>query len=270
MKAFLQITFFICAAVIISCNSPQRSNVSTTDMPADTTVLLAGEDTSIVDDGSGNIDETDRADYMVLAETNSAEPFEPVGQMTGIGIVYSISQDEKLEIREIGKPQPLLKIDVLQTGVETKFIGQTSSGKRFAKEDFRNLAFVDNPDCFTMVLECTDTTGDGFYTVIADQHIRFKAIVDSIDFKFLSWPDFITQFGRTGLDFDRSSNPVRNMPDDNATVITHKAQGKFPIWICEVKSIQGDWIQVRTILGEDGWIRWRKGKEIVVSMDYVC
>ncbi len=34
--------------------------------------------------------------------------------------------------------------------------------------------------------------------------------------------------------------------------------------------MEGDWIKVKTILGEIGWIRWRDGEKVLIRIDYAC
>lgn len=203
----------------------------------------------------------------------NADKFEPDGQINGIGMVEinlgRDSSDKDLIIYDsLGKPKIIIR--ATEDDVVAKIAGQS-----FSRHDnaipFNPRLFVNNPDYFRLILDCTKLT-DKYYEVIIDQTTNELGFIKKTDgsFRFETVVEYVTQWTETGLDFDRSQNPLRQEPADNATVISNEELKKYTIWRAEKIEIEGDWIKVKTTDNKEGWIRWRQGNKIIIRLYFVC
>lgn len=84
-----------------------------------------------------------------------------------------------------------------------------------------------------------------------------------------TWPEFITTVNTVEI-LDPTTNPVRIKPLDHAAVLADGANALLvPL------AVQGDWLMVSTNGLADrivptGWIRWRKGEELLVKYNLLC
>lgn len=85
----------------------------------------------------------------------------------------------------------------------------------------------------------------------------------------VTWPEFITSVNTVEV-LDVLANPVRIKPLDQAAVLADGANALLvPL------AVQGDWLMVSTNgladrIAPTGWIRWRKGDELLVKYNLLC
>ena len=93
---------------------------------------------------------------------------------------------------------------------------------------------------------------------------------DRSQFDYHSWEDYIqTKY----LSFNPRENPIKAAPDDSSEIVY--PYNDYPFKAIDV---QGDWIKIECT--DDcrtcdkgkltGWIKWREGKELLVSTSWVC
>jgi hypothetical protein len=102
-----------------------------------------------------------------------------------------------------------------------------------------------NPDYFSLVFECVNITSDHYVVKLNDNELGYIEIVNT-DFKKVSIEDFVKTWTVSGFDFDRSTNPLRNEPNENGNIISNPLTGKYKIWRAGVLEIRGDWLKVKT------------------------
>jgi hypothetical protein len=78
--------------------------------------------------------------------------------------------------------------------------------------------------------------------------------------------------------FDEQKNVIRDKPADNATSLGYENSGNDYSFLIE--DIQGDWIRIgcAELCGSgcdsgkkyNGWIRWRKGDKLLITLAYAC
>jgi hypothetical protein len=59
---------------------------------------------------------------------------------------------------------------------------------------------------------------------------------------------------------------LKEFPTEKSKTLFHTEQKKYKIWYAESQEIKGDWIKVKTIKDELGWIRWRNENELIIKM----
>ncbi len=203
----------------------------------------------------------------------NADKFEPDGQIKGIGLVKielgRESFDKDLIIYD-SKGTPKIIIRATDDDVVTKIGGKTYSRNDNANP-FNPRFFVDNPDYFRLIFDCTKST-DKNYQVIIDQKTNEVGFIKKADslFKFETAAEYVSEWTSGSFDFDRTQNPLRQEPSDNATVISNVDQKKYKIWRAEKIEMKGDWIKVKIRDNEEGWIRWRQGDKIVIKIYFAC
>lgn len=149
----------------------------------------------------------------------------------------------------------------------------TYKGRTYKQYDssntFRPWLFVDNPDYFRIAFECVDTIGASYKVRLNETDF---ALIEkkNKNFKKESISDFISGWTSMGFDFNRTINPVKEVPKENSKSIIHKEQQKYRIWRGECLEVKGDWIKVKTIKDEIGWVRWRIGTKLLIRMYYAC
>lgn len=158
----------------------------------------------------------------------------------------------------------LLKIEFENSLLKTTYKGKPND-QHDSKHAFNPWLFINNPDYFRIALECTDSSGL-FYKVRLNE-IDY-ALINKKDRTFTKQriSDFVITWTSTGVDFNRTTNPLKESPSDESKTILHPEQKKYKIWYAESQDIQGDWIKVKTIKDEVGWIRWTKGHELLIKM----
>jgi hypothetical protein len=203
----------------------------------------------------------------------NADKFEPDGQIKGIGLVeIELGRDsfDKDLIVYDSKGKPKIIIRATDEDVVT-IIGDKSFSRNDNTNPFNPRLFVDNPDYFRLIFDCTKSTGE-YYQVIIDQKTNEPGFIKKTDssFRFETVDEYVNEWTTSGLDFDRDQNPLRQEPSDNATVISNDDQKKYKIWRAEKIELKGDWIKVKVGDSEEGWIRWRQGDKIVIKIYFAC
>ncbi len=152
------------------------------------------------------------------------------------------------------------------TTVTTTFKGQ--SYKQFDNQNpFNPWLFSDNSDYFRLAFECVDSTGTQYKVKINDEEV-VSISKDNTDFKKQEITDFVIDWTSLGFDFDRSANPLRESP--NGKIIIHADQKEYKIWTGESLEVKGDWIKVKTLKNEVGWVKWRSGNKVLIRMYFAC
>lgn len=163
----------------------------------------------------------------------------------------------------------VLKIKFTESGgLLTTYKGKTY--KQFDSSNaFKPWLFIDNPDYFRIAFECVDTIGTSYKVRLSDTDFT---MIDkkNKNFKKESISDFVSGWTSLGFDFNRAINPVKESPKDDSKTIVHKEQQKYKIWRGESLEVRGDWIKVKTVKDEVGWVRWRKGNTVLIRMYYAC
>jgi len=199
----------------------------------------------------------------------NADKFEPDGQIKGIGVVeINLGRDsfDKDLIVYDSKGKPKITIRATEEDVVAKI-----GGKSFSRHDnaipFNPRLFGNNPDYFRLIFDCTKSIGM-YYQVIVDQKTHEIGFIKKADssFRFETMFEYVSEWTTIGLDFDRTENPLRQQPSDNATVISNDDQKKYKIWRGEKIEMEGDWIKVKIRDNEQGWIRWRQGDKIIIKI----
>ena len=158
----------------------------------------------------------------------------------------------------------------------------TFKGIVHSEKDGYNNAVVDssnlfNPwlyyfqsDYFGLALECIDTTGP-FYTVILNENTTLEISKLNKQFKKVSIESYISMriSYPNGVNFNRQENPLRKDAQAEADIIGHSEQTRFTIWNGQLQEIKGDWIKIKTISGEVGWIKWKQGDSLLIQFENV-
>ena len=141
------------------------------------------------------------------------------------------------------------------------FYYDDSDGKwDFPNADFAPRAF--NPDHFLLTLDVIEANGNQ-YTVVVNSETGLRKRVKKARFlRFLTWDQYVlTAFAVT---FDRIDNPIRVLPDPSARVILFARGTEY-----QPEAVQGDWLKVkwgRERAEHHGWIRWKSGGRLLVTM----
>lgn len=109
------------------------------------------------------------------------------------------------------------------------------------------------------------TLSRNWIEVIVNKKTGQTAWVDRNAVTFQHWPDFL--LGVFGVEvINAANNPVRIKPLDNASSILNPGRNSLrPI------AMQGEWMKVATIqespnaIPKLGWIRWKKGNQLLIS-----
>lgn len=159
--------------------------------------------------------------------------------------------------------------------VDSLGILTTYKGNLFKSYDtlnpFNPWLWVDNPDYFRLAFECTDSIGNFYKVQLNETEFAWIKKTDK-NFKKETIKDFVFSWTTEpmGLDFNRVTNPLRKEPNANSEKIENPEQDKYKIWKAESLDMHGDWIKVKTIKDEVGWIRWRDGSKVLIRMYYAC
>ena len=161
----------------------------------------------------------------------------------------------------------IVRIEFIDSlGMTTTFKGQ--SYRQFDnKNPFKPWLFSDNSDYFRLAFECVDSTGTHYKVRINEKEL-VSISKNNKDFKKQETSDFVKDWTSLGCDFDRSTNPLRETP--NGKIIKHADQTNYKIWNGESIEVKGEWIKVKTLKNEIGWIRWRSGSKVLIRMYFAC
>lgn len=199
-------------------------------------------------------------------------PFETEKDISGVCFVIMsemFSVYEKPIIIKSKDNKEILKIVFSElNGLTTTFNGQ--SYLQFDNQNpFNPWLFVDNPDYFRLAFECVDTIGTSYKVKLNDKEFAHISKAAK-DFKKQSIPDFVKDWTSLGLDFDRTTNPLREVPNSDGKIINHSDEKKYKIWCGESLEVNGDWVKINTLKNEVGWVKWRDRNKVIIRMYFAC
>jgi hypothetical protein len=215
-------------------------------------------------------------EFNLLKSLNEDEtyPFMAEDSISGIGVIQlSETFDYYKKIIPIldmnGKPY--ISISLMESGVITKIKEVVYKGDD-SLMTFNPRLFNTNPDYFRLSWDCV-AKDEKYFTVILNKKTgeKGKLINDKNIFKLLSYEDYWIGYMPLGLDFDRSSNPIRTAPNEDAFIVQHDLQSQYKIWNAKYKEMKGEWIKIQIEeTNEIGWIRWKKENKILIRIYYFC
>lgn len=135
---------------------------------------------------------------------------------------------------------------------------------------------------FQLEMQCTGKS-DKWYEVIVEEEVvpKVKKYIRADDplFKLQSWKDYVLSF--YNVTFDQKVNPILQSPNGkprNVEILSDEIWRVIPV------KVQGEWIMIRWGKKQSengntskmkprtrtnvGWIRWRKGEELLVADFY--
>lgn len=263
---------FIFVLCLISAFSVYAEDV----LPAETDSAGSASSSPIASaSGAISEDSFDRNEWRHLERLNYQPEyaFEEELPISGIGIVTITGlcevQDKNLTIYD-DKGRKLATVKCSQENVVTKFKGKTYD-RDSTDNPFDPRLFIVSPDYFRLAFDCLGFDKE-YYRVEIDHKTGETGRIKKNDplFKYQSIEKFVDDWAGNGIDFDRSTNPLRQLPKDNAELISHRQEARYKIWSANKISLKGDWLQVRTYDNETGWIRWRQGNKILIRLYYAC
>lgn len=222
------------------------------------------------------IESSDRSHWTNLDYLNqdSEYPFVAEDSIIGLGIVTIAdtvdTYDKKLSIYD-GSGKVIVTVEQKESDVITVYKGKIYN-RNDSLNPFSPRLYVTNPDYFRLAFDCTSSDNE-FYRVIINRQTGESAKIRKSNkfFKFETIEEFVDNWTGIGLDFDRSSNPLKKIPNDKSEDIRNDKQSRYKIWSAEKISIKGDWIEIKIEDTEEtGWIRWRQGNQILIRMYYAC
>lgn len=118
-----------------------------------------------------------------------------------------------------------------------------------------------------IVLEKQEST----FEVLINNDLGRKGQIRRSDilFKFIKYEEYVMEWGLNGFDFNRNENPLRKKPSEQGESIVANVLG-YSIWRAAIIERKGDWLKVKTINNEIGWIRWKKNSEILIHLYFAC
>lgn len=233
-----------------------------------------GDSTIKIDSDITNSDDHRQYTNLNFINLNPDYPFLAEDSIIGIGIVTisnsASTYDQKLSIYNVSG-NIIATVEHQKNDVVTKY-----KGKSYHRNDNLNplspRLFITNPDYFSLAFDCIISDND-FYTVILNRQTGETAKIKKSDksYQFETIEAFVERWTENGIDFDRSSNPLRKSPNDKSEHLNNNIQDKYKIWGGDRVSLKGDWLEIKTPETEErGWIRWRRGNQILIRMSYAC
>ncbi|WP_271855904.1 hypothetical protein [Patiriisocius marinus] len=162
----------------------------------------------------------------------------------------------------------ILRLRVGESDVITCFNGQKYN-RYNTKNPLSPWLLSLSPDYFSIAFECIETN-DKFYIVRLNDDQLGYIKKDNENFTKETVEEFVVRWTSLGFDFDRINNPLRAENSQSAKIITNELTGKYKIWTGEVLEMKGDWLKIKSIKEEIGWIKWREGEKILIRMYYAC
>jgi hypothetical protein len=200
------------------------------------------------------------------------EPFEQDGKMKGSGVI-AINPNSSTYGKDFiiydDQENPKIIIHHDENDVTTKYKNQVYTHNN-SSNPFQPKLFGSNPDYFRLLFNCLGKT-DKYYKVIINEMTEETGLIRVADKKFIyqTYLQYIEEWTSTGFDFDRINNPLRIKPTDKSTIIGSDLLKKYKIWRAQKLKIDGDWIKVKVDKTE-GWIKWRKGNNIIIKLYFTC
>ena len=214
-----------------------------------------------------------RKNWTQLDYLNADEsyPFQTENDITGIFFVTisdTLNYYENPIVITDSENKEIAKIEFTENDVVTTF-----NGKEYSRNDTLNplnpWLLVLNPDYFRLAFECIDMTSDHYVIKLNENELGYIEL-ENPDYKKESIEDFVKSWTVLGFDFDRSTNALREEPNENGKIIPNPNADKYKIWTGGVLEIKGDWLKIKTIKDEVGWIKWRDGHKVLIRMYYAC
>jgi|GEM_PF-290401 len=257
---------------VLGCNNPKTDNSSNVQNIKDSLENSFLTNSTLNND---TINSLDRSNWTTLDFLNKDSLYSFVAEdsINGIGVVTlsdSFDYGKKLIIYDLTKTV-LSTILLEDTNIITTF-NKSKYDRHDTAIPFIPRLFGSNPDYFRLTFNCIDEQKD-YYVVVVNEKIGQKGLIKKTDkyFKFESFEKYIKDWSAPGIDFDRSINPIRKLPNDNADIILNPLQSNYKIWQAQTLLFNGDWIEIQIDeTKEKGWIRWRKGNTILIRIYFAC
>ena len=122
-------------------------------------------------------------------------------------------------------------------------------------------------DYFILMFKCTGINNNKYRVIVNEKTGLEKYIIKDKFWNLRSWSDHIINSVAT-IDFDSKANPLRVGPSESYQKI-NLSETPFPM---DPVSIQGDWLKVKYFEDDKekyGWIKWKKGNSIIISLYYL-
>lgn len=162
----------------------------------------------------------------------------------------------------------VVRITTSDTGIICSYFDTVYSNSD-SKNPFQPWELSLNPDYFRLTLECIREEKEGYVVRLNDESLGFILKTDKT-FKAVRLSEFIFISTNLGLNFDRSANPIRVKPKRKAEIIKQSFPEKYTHWYAESIEVKGDWIKIRSIDNETGWIQWRNKEKLLIRFDPPC
>jgi hypothetical protein len=125
------------------------------------------------------------------------------------------------------------------------------------------------PEYQIIHFEVLGEIGNYYEVILNPENNTIKRIPKSSNWKFYTWEEYLnTVYLMYGSD-----NPLRAAPEEDAKVIY-----KFNDYFFKVIEIKGDWVKIQC--NDDckkcdkgnleGWIKWKDGERLLVSLGIIC
>lgn len=127
-------------------------------------------------------------------------------------------------------------------------------------------------DFFYMTLDCIEVT-DQFFVVLINRELGELAFFPRKDnrLNFYSFSDYAQRHAASGFEFNPSFNPLRTAPSDDAPIVALHASSDPSSIFGASKQINYDWMEVEIRdTKEKGWLRWKKGDELLLQFNTGC
>ncbi|QLE01284.1 hypothetical protein HX109_06775 [Galbibacter sp. BG1] len=215
----------------------------------------------------------DRKNWTQLDYLNADEsyPFQTEKDITGnffVTISDTLNYYENPIVITDSENKEIARIEFTKNDIVTTFYG-----KDYSRNDTLNplnpWLLVLNPEYFRLSFECIDMTSDHYVIKLNDNELGYIEL-ENRDFKKESIEDFVKGWTVFRFDFDRSRNALREEPKENGIIIPNPNADKFKIWTGGVLEMKGDWLKIKTVKDEVGWVKWKDGHKVLIRMYYAC
>ncbi|WP_461633375.1 hypothetical protein [Labilibaculum euxinus] len=135
------------------------------------------------------------------------------------------------------------------------------------KDEFNPYAF--HYDYVILMFKCLSYDGERYKVIVDERTGLTKWIKSKSIWKLENWEEHIVNSVAT-IDADYESNPIRKKPDVLSTIIEINTENLDPA--IGPLLIEGDWLKIKyweNDIKNTGWIRWKEGKQIIISLWYL-
>jgi len=266
--SFLKIllSFLSLTLLNLSCNTNIQETHSSDSLSRNDSSQSSFTDTRIIKADTGLEDKSPiNLKQLEYLNQGSEFPFFSEDSIIGIGIV---SSDWPFSIYD-KKGNVLISIELNDSSVAI-YVGKDKIKYHDTLISFRPRLFSPNPDYYRLALDCIKKDSN-YYEVIINRQTRQTGFIrnnPSINFETIE--AYVENWTGLGFDFDRANNPLRRSPSLQSDTIHNELENKYSIWNGENIEMKGDWMKIRISKNETGWIRWRKGNQILIRLYYYC